>query len=133
MLFFYRWILVNTLDGKLSALDYNNNGHEMWSVETGPGPMLSSNIDRLEVCYFVFNISTNDLLLYFFQLSSNGHWVRIIPSLTGSLYKFNGDTIDAIPITAESLLTASFRYLDDLVIAGMSKYFTHIILLIFIF
>lgn len=53
------------------------------------------------------------------QLTNNGQWMRIIPSLTGSLYKFNGDTIDEIPITADSLLTASFRYLDGLVIAGI--------------
>ncbi|GLV37655.1 pancreatic eIF-2alpha kinase [Carabus blaptoides fortunei] len=93
------WILVSTLDGKLSVLDHKNNGKVIWSLDTGPGPMLSSNIDRLE-------------------LTNNGQWMRIIPSLTGSLYKFNGDTIDEIPITADSLLTASFRYLDGLVIAG---------------
>lgn len=44
--------------------------------------------------------------------------MRIIPSLSGSLYKFDGSNIDAIPITAETLLRSSFRYSDDLVIAG---------------
>lgn len=44
--------------------------------------------------------------------------MRIIPSLAGNLYKFNGDTIDPIPVTADNLLTASFQYSDDLVIVG---------------
>lgn len=52
------------------------------------------------------------------QLTNNGQWIRIIPSLSGGLYKFDGSYIDAIPITAESLLKSSFRYSDDLVIAG---------------
>lgn len=52
------------------------------------------------------------------QLTNNGQWIRIIPSLSGSLYKFDGSYVDAIPITAESLLKSSFRYSDDLVIAG---------------
>lgn len=53
-----------------------------------------------------------------FQLTSNGEWIRIIPSLSGGLYKFDGSNIDAIPITAETLLKSSFRYSDDLVMAG---------------
>lgn len=90
-------VFVSTLDGKLSALDYK--GTLLWNIETGPGPLLTSNIHKLE-------------------LTNNGQWVRIIPSLTGSLYKFNGKTIDAIPITADNLLKSSFLYSDDLVIAG---------------
>jgi translation initiation factor 2-alpha kinase 3 len=42
----------------------------------------------------------------------------MIPSLSGGLYKFNGDDIEPIPITAENLLKSSFRYSDDLVISG---------------
>ncbi|XP_017774007.1 PREDICTED: eukaryotic translation initiation factor 2-alpha kinase-like isoform X2 [Nicrophorus vespilloides] len=52
------------------------------------------------------------------DLTNNGELVRMIPSLTGSLYKFNGKTIDAIPINADSLLKSSFLYSNDLVIAG---------------
>lgn len=58
------------------------------------------------------------LQLHVLQLTNNGQWIRIIPSLSGSLYKFDGAYIDAIPITAESLLKSSFRYSEDLVIAG---------------
>nr|XP_023011887.1 eukaryotic translation initiation factor 2-alpha kinase [Leptinotarsa decemlineata] len=90
-------VIVSTLDGKLSAL--NSTGSLVWQLETGPGPLLLSNIHKLE-------------------LTNNGEWVRIIPSLTGTLYKFDGSTIDPIPITAEELLKSSFRYSDDLVIAG---------------
>lgn len=54
----------------------------------------------------------------FLQLTNNGQWVRIIPSLNGMLYKFDGNTVDPISVTAESLLKSSFKYSEDLVIAG---------------
>ncbi|KAL1122849.1 hypothetical protein AAG570_003175, partial [Ranatra chinensis] len=94
-----RLVLVSTLDGRLSALDIEDGGSEAWSLSTGPGPMLSSSIHRLE-------------------LTNNGQWVRMIPSLSGGLYKFNGEDIEPIPVTAENLLKSSFRYSDDLVISG---------------
>ncbi|KAJ8923794.1 hypothetical protein NQ315_010376 [Exocentrus adspersus] len=90
-------VLVSTLDGNLSAV--NSTGSLVWQLNTGPGPLLISNIHKLE-------------------LTNNGELIRIIPSLTGTIYKFDGSTIDPIPITAESLLKSSFRYSDDLVIAG---------------
>ncbi|CAG9759267.1 unnamed protein product [Ceutorhynchus assimilis] len=90
-------VLVGTLDGKLSAI--SSSGSLSWQIETGPGPLLVSNIHKLE-------------------LTNNGEWIRIIPSLTGTLYKFDGNTIDPISISAEALLRSSFRYSDDLVIAG---------------
>lgn len=92
-------VYVSTLDGSLSAL-YLEDGILAWNVETGPGPMLSSSIHRRE-------------------LSNNGHWVRMIPSLSGGLYKFNGESIEAVPITADNLLqSSSFIFSDDLLIAG---------------
>ncbi|CAH1103142.1 unnamed protein product [Psylliodes chrysocephalus] len=90
-------LIVSTLNGKISAL--NSSGSLVWEVNTGPGPLLLSNIHNLE-------------------LTNSGEWIRIIPSLAGTLYKFDGNTIDPIPITTEELLKASFRYSDDLVIAG---------------
>uniref|UniRef100_A0A182N7B5 non-specific serine/threonine protein kinase n=1 Tax=Anopheles dirus TaxID=7168 RepID=A0A182N7B5_9DIPT len=92
-------VFVTTLDGKLSALDMLNGGAERWSIQTGPGPLLSSSIHRLE-------------------LTNNGKWVRMIPSLGGSLYKFDGDSIEPIPFSAEDLLKSSFKFSDDLVISG---------------
>ncbi|XP_055545954.1 eukaryotic translation initiation factor 2-alpha kinase-like [Wyeomyia smithii] len=94
-----RLIYVTTLDGRLSALDLANGGALQWSVETGPGPLLSSSIHRLE-------------------LTNNGKWVRMIPSLNGGLYKFDGDTVEPIPFSAEDLLKSSFKFSDDLVISG---------------
>lgn len=40
---------MSTLDGRLSALDPSDGGSVSWSIETGPGQMLSSSIHRLEV------------------------------------------------------------------------------------
>uniref|UniRef100_A0A182ME23 non-specific serine/threonine protein kinase n=1 Tax=Anopheles culicifacies TaxID=139723 RepID=A0A182ME23_9DIPT len=76
-----------------------NDGVERWSIQTGPGTLLSSSIHRLE-------------------LTNNGKWVRMIPSLGGSLYKFDGDSIEPIPFSAEDLLKSSFKFSDDLVISG---------------
>ncbi|XP_062713815.1 eukaryotic translation initiation factor 2-alpha kinase-like [Aedes albopictus] len=70
-----------------------NGGTYLWSVETGPGVLLSSSIHRLE-------------------LSNIGKWVRMIPSLSGGLYKFDGDTIEPIPFSAEDLLKSSFKFSD---------------------
>uniref|UniRef100_A0A1B0CZ18 Uncharacterized protein n=2 Tax=Phlebotomus papatasi TaxID=29031 RepID=A0A1B0CZ18_PHLPP len=92
-----RLLFVTTLDGRLSALDVD--GVVKWSVPTGPGSLLSSSIHSLE-------------------LTNNGRMVRMIPSLSGSLYQFDGQTIEAIPITADQLLTASFKFSNDVVISG---------------
>ncbi|XP_044257355.1 eukaryotic translation initiation factor 2-alpha kinase [Tribolium madens] len=90
-------VLVSTIDGKFSAL--SSEGALKWQVDTDPGPLLVSNIHNLE-------------------LTNSGKWIRIIPSLTGALYRFDGSSIDPISISAESLLRSSFKYSDDLVIAG---------------
>ncbi|XP_055612994.1 eukaryotic translation initiation factor 2-alpha kinase-like [Uranotaenia lowii] len=94
-----RLLYVTTLDGRLSALDLTDQGKLRWSVATGPGPLLSSSIHRLE-------------------LTNNGKWVRMIPSLNGGLYKFDGDTVEPIPFSADDLLKSSFKFSDDLVISG---------------
>lgn len=90
-------VLISTLDGKLSALD--SAGDLKWEFVSGSGALLKSSIHS-------------------FDLWNNGENVRIIPSLTGSLYKFNGKTIDALPIRAEHLLSSSTMFTSDLVIAG---------------
>ncbi|CAG2055401.1 unnamed protein product [Timema podura] len=95
-----RLVYVSTLDGKLWALDAALGGAVVWNVNTGSGPMLSSSIHRLE-------------------LTNNGQWVRMIPSLSGGLYRFNGDSIEPVPVTADNLLQSSgFLFSDDLVISG---------------
>ncbi|XP_035719157.1 eukaryotic translation initiation factor 2-alpha kinase-like [Vespa mandarinia] len=92
-------IFVSTLDGKVSALDAANNGKKLWALDFGKSPMLSSNIHRRE-------------------LNNNGQWVRLIPSLGGGLYKFDGENLEKLPVTTEQLLSLSFRYSDDLVFSG---------------
>lgn len=52
------------------------------------------------------------------ELTNNGQWVRMIPSLSGSLYKFDGETVEPIPVNADHLLSSSFKFSDDLVISG---------------
>lgn len=94
-----RLLYVTTLDGKMSALDIANKGKLHWTISTDPGALISSSIHRLE-------------------LTNNGQWVRMIPSLSGGLYKFDGETLDPIPITAENLLSSSFKFSDDLVVSG---------------
>lgn len=92
-------IYVTTLNGHIAALDLANGGETHWDVATGPGELLSSSIQNLE-------------------LTNNGQVVRIIPSLSGSLYQLTGRTVEAIPITAENLLSLSYKFSDDLVISG---------------
>lgn len=94
-----RLIYVTTLDGHIAALDMENGGEQHWDVATGPGELLSSSIQNLE-------------------LTNKGQVVRIIPSLSGSLYQLTGQSVEAIPITAENLLSLSYKFSDDLVISG---------------
>ncbi|KOC63214.1 Eukaryotic translation initiation factor 2-alpha kinase 3 [Habropoda laboriosa] len=92
-------LFVSTLDGKLFALDANNLGKKQWTLDFNEGPMLSSSIHSRE-------------------LNNNGQWVRLIPSLSGGLYKFDGEHLEAVPISANQLLHSSFHYSDDLVFSG---------------
>lgn len=91
-------LFVSTLDGKISALDVNNLGEKQWTLEFNE-PMLSSNIHHRE-------------------LNNNGKWVRLIPSLSGGLYQFDEESLEAVPVSASQLLHSSFRYSDDLIFSG---------------
>lgn len=51
----------------------------------------------------------------YIQMSHNFKAVRLIPSLNGNLYKFDGDDIEQIPVTADDLLSSSFKFSDELV------------------
>lgn len=90
---------MSTLDGTVTALDLRNDGRPRWSLPTGPSPLLSSSIHR-------------------FELTNDGRMVRMIPSLYGGLYKFDGESIEQIPVTADHLLSSSFKFSEDLVISG---------------
>ncbi|XP_034234770.1 eukaryotic translation initiation factor 2-alpha kinase [Thrips palmi] len=93
------FVLVSTIEGHLYALDGNGGGSVLWSIGTGPGPMLSSSIHNLE-------------------LARDGQFLRMIPSLSGGLYQFNGENVEVIPFTADDLLQSSFFFKDDLVLTG---------------
>lgn len=97
---FCRLLYVSTLDGKVSALDILGDGETKWTLNTTPGQMISSSIHDIE-------------------LTNNGKWVRMIPSLSGSIYKFDGDSVEPIPINADNLLSSTFKYSDELVISGV--------------
>lgn len=92
-------LIVSTLDGYVTALDPEDDGRVLWRRETKPGSMLSSTISQLE-------------------LTNQAKWVRLIPSLAGGLYKFDGETVEAVPLSAETLLRSSFKFADNTVITG---------------
>ncbi|KAM0736385.1 Eukaryotic translation initiation factor 2-alpha kinase [Formica fusca] len=99
-------VFVSTLDGKISALDAGNYGQKQWTLDFNDGPMLSSSIHNIE-------------------LNDNGQLVRFIPSLNGGLYKFDGKTLESMPISADRLLYSSFHYSDDLDFSGGKNLHTY--------
>ena len=50
-------MVVSTLDGKVSALDVQNNGNILWSIDADTRPLLSSSIGNLEVSSLVYTES----------------------------------------------------------------------------
>ena len=50
---------------------------------------------------------------------------RYIPSLDGGLYRYDGESIEAVPMTAETLLSASFKLADDTVMIGGKDLLTY--------
>lgn len=53
-----------------------------------------------------------------FQYWKQGRLVRLVPALDGTLYEYNGDQVRPLPFTADSLLSSSFKFSEDLVIVG---------------
>ncbi|XP_063548313.1 eukaryotic translation initiation factor 2-alpha kinase [Cydia strobilella] len=92
-------MIVSTLDGKLTAFS-TADGSKAWEIETQP--LLSSNLHHVE-------------------LTAGGKWVRLVPSLRGTLYSLSGDNIEPLPFDADQLLSSSFKYSEDLVIAGAKE------------
>jgi hypothetical protein len=68
-----------------------------------------------EVCFGIHGKFVACLL----QLTDNGQFVRMIPSLSGGIYKFNGSSIEPIPVTADQLLKSTpFTFSSNLAISG---------------
>ncbi|KAK4315615.1 hypothetical protein Pmani_013179 [Petrolisthes manimaculis] len=94
-------VVVSTLDGRVTSLDLMS-GAVKWSHQTGSKhskPLLSSSMSKLEV-------------------TSGGEWVRLIPSLDGGIYRFDGKGVEALPVTAQNLLHSSFKFNADTIFTG---------------
>ncbi|KAK3095121.1 hypothetical protein FSP39_010550 [Pinctada imbricata] len=92
-------MIVSTLDGRVTALDVNNKGSLAWEIQADPRPLLSSSISKLEI-------------------TQDGIPKRLIPSLDGGLYQYDGDSIEAIPMTADKLLSSTLRVTDRTMMIG---------------
>ncbi|XP_064630164.1 eukaryotic translation initiation factor 2-alpha kinase 3-like [Lineus longissimus] len=99
-------MLVSTLDGQLASLDIEKKGSLQWTTETGTTPLLSSSISKLEIV-------------------KNGRPFRLIPSLDGGLYQFDGDNVEPLPFTADTLLTSSSKLTEESVIVGGRESMTY--------
>ncbi|XP_060083562.1 eukaryotic translation initiation factor 2-alpha kinase 3-like [Ylistrum balloti] len=92
-------MIVSTLNGDVSAIDINNKGKLEWRISADSSPLLSSSISKLEI-------------------SRNGMPTRLIPSLDGGLYQYDGESIEAIPMTVETLLSSSNKLSDKMMMVG---------------
>lgn len=52
------------------------------------------------------------------QITNGGLKKRLVPSLDGSLYQVDSSGIEAVPITADFLLSSSFKFSEDLTAVG---------------
>ncbi|KAG1684920.1 Eukaryotic translation initiation factor 2-alpha kinase [Nymphon striatum] len=99
-------VIVSTLDGEITAFDIDNEGKLLWKDSTGPGPLLSSTISNM-------------------QITVHNQLMRLVPSLSGGLYKFDGESVEAFPVTAESLLSSSVKITDQSIITGGNELRTY--------
>ncbi|XP_006899011.1 PREDICTED: eukaryotic translation initiation factor 2-alpha kinase 3 [Elephantulus edwardii] len=98
-------VIISTLDGRIAALDPENHGKKQWDLDVGSGSLVSSSLSKPEVF---------------------GNKM-IIPSLDGDLFQWDRDreSMETVPFTVESLLESSFKYGDDIVLAGGKSFTTY--------
>ncbi|KAJ8389507.1 hypothetical protein AAFF_G00118970 [Aldrovandia affinis] len=91
-------VVISTLDGRISALDPDNDGRKQWDLDVGSGCLVSSSLSKPEVF---------------------GNKM-IIPSLDGALFQWDRDreSMEAVPFSVESLLESSYRVREDTVLVG---------------
>lgn len=77
------------MDGQVSVIDAIE-GSLKWSKQITSGPLLSSSISD-------------------FMVNARGEILRIVPSLDGSLYAYNGHTIKQTKFSTETLLQKSLK------------------------
>ncbi|XP_071947965.1 eukaryotic translation initiation factor 2-alpha kinase 3-like [Antedon mediterranea] len=95
-----QYFVISTLDGQIHAL--GNRGNLHWSVNTNPGPLISSSIQNL-------------------QFSNNDGIYKIVPMLDGNIFKWDGSSLESVPFNAESLLSASFKLSEDITVVGSKE------------
>ncbi|CAL1265187.1 unnamed protein product [Larinioides sclopetarius] len=78
------YILVATMDGNLTAIDFDL-GQKCWSIILDPKEFVSSTLSTLEVW-------------------ENGTQVWLVPSLDGSMFKYDKAKLEPLPFNIESLL-----------------------------
>ncbi|XP_071792922.1 eukaryotic translation initiation factor 2-alpha kinase 3-like [Asterias amurensis] len=92
-------MIVSTLDGKVSALDLHNAGSVQWTLDTDIGPLMDSSISKLEI------------------VGTDGSY-KVIPSLDGGLYRWDGHNVEPVPINADTLMSSSFKLSNDAMMVG---------------
>ncbi|XP_067942857.1 eukaryotic translation initiation factor 2-alpha kinase 3-like [Watersipora subatra] len=93
-------LLVSLMNGEVKAIDYDT-GSSLWVIHTGQ-KLLSSSISSLEVVY-------------------NGMPTRLVPSLDGSLFRFQDESFEPLPFSAETLLSSSFKLAGDSTVVGSKE------------
>lgn len=68
-------------------------------MDIGRGPLISSSISKIKI-------------------NQDGKEIRLIPSLSGGLFKFDGNSMEALPFSADQLLSSSFKISDDSILVG---------------
>lgn len=58
--------------------------------------------------------------------------MRLIPSLDGGIYRFDGEGVEALPVTAQNLLHSSFKFNPDTIFTGTTTMPTIYAVLLFI-
>ncbi|CAF3518975.1 unnamed protein product [Rotaria sp. Silwood1] len=93
-------LYVISLDGKITAIDVQQKGRQLWIANIG-SPLIDSTISKIEI-------------------SHNSKSIRLVPSLLGGLYGIHDEHehMEPLPFDAESLLNTSFQIHDEFIMTG---------------
>lgn len=51
-------------------------------------------------------------------MTADGERVRLVPGLDGSLYQMDRNSVSPLPISADTLLSSSYRIAEDTIFSG---------------
>lgn len=94
-------LVVSSMDGTVTTLDLSDNGRKQWDLDAGTGPLLSSSLSK---------INENSEILDGAK--------RILPSLDGDLFTWDGSNLEACPFSTDSLISSSFKLSDNTMVVG---------------